>query len=392
MKRLVFLVFLFSGLAISQSVTVWTHFEGPDLQWLQTEAASFEDIFGVTVTITSLSLGEIKQKILVEESKDKLADLFLPISHSDIGPMVSSDLVANMNTYATQSYLEDLSEQARLAFTINGSLFGLPMYVEGPALIINTNLVPQSPNTFEDLIETAKSLTSSSSYGFLYDIGNFYFSYTWLSVYGGYIFAKDPEGNFNPQNIGLANADTIKGGSIIQDFRYKHGLIPRGINYALASDLFFKGQLAMTYDGPWAITNYQLANLNFIVKPLPPTQDGNSFSGFMSVNGLLINNATQNQVNTINLAKWLTRPDAQVALAEFTSKIPTSKSAISNIGARNPIVAGFAEALGSSTPIPNIPEMGKVWGPMDKALKIILESPQSDVTEALQKAIEEISK
>ncbi len=386
---LIYLTFL--NLALAQSLTVWTQFEGTDLEWLQNEAASFEALLGVPVQITPISLGEMKQKLLVEETPEA-ADLFLPITHSEIYAMATAGVLANMNSYATQEYLEDLSKQARLAFVIDDNLFGLPMYVEGPALIINTNLVPEPPNTFEDFIETAEALTAGSSYGFLYDIGNFYFSYAWLSGYGGYIFAQDENGNLNPKDVGLTNEGAIRGGTIIKDLRHKHGLIPEGIDYGVSDRLFLDSHLAMTYNGPWAVANYQLANLNVAIKPLPTTQDGVSFNGFMSVEGILMNELSENKVDAANFAKWLTRPIAQVALSEYSGKIPASQSAVSEVRISNPVVADFAEALENATPIPNIREMGNVWGPMDKALRTILESPESDVAKALNVAAKEVSR
>ena len=312
MIKLILTCLSFSSLALAQGITVWTSFEGSDLEWLQSEADSFQALLGVPVQITSLSLGEITQQLLLEEEISGAADLFLPITHNEIGAMVSAGVLADMNNYATQEYLEDLSEQARLAFVFDDNLFGLPIYVEGPALIINTNLVPQSPNTFEDFIETAKALTVGSNYGFLYDISNFYFSYVWLSGYGGYIFARDENNNLNPKDVGLANEGAIKGGKVVQDLRHKHNIFPEGVDYAVADKLFFDGQLAMTYNGPWAINNYQIAGLDIAVKPLPHTQDGSSFSGFMSVQGVLVNEFSENKIAAANFAKWLTRPVAQI--------------------------------------------------------------------------------
>ncbi len=391
MIKLILIWLNFLSLALAQGVTVWTQFEGSDLEWLQSEADSFKATLGIPVQITSLSLGEIKQQILLEEEVSVAADLFLPITHNEIDAMVSAGALANMNIYATQEYLEDLSKQARLAFVFDGNLFGLPMYVEGPALIINTSLVPQLPDTFEGFIETAKALTDGDNYGFLYDISNFYFSYTWLSGYGGYVFARDKNNNLSPKDIGLANEGAIKGGGIVQDLRHKHNILPEEIDYAAADKLFFDGQLAMTYNGPWAINNYQIAGLSVAVGPLPHTQEGGSFSGFMSVQGVLVNEFSENKIVAVNFAKWLTRPAAQISLAERSGKVPASQEAVSRVRANDPIVAGFADALADSTPIPNIPEMGKVWGPMDEALKVILASPDSDVAGALNRAVKAIA-
>lgn len=390
MVKTIFLCFIFSTVTLAQEITVWTPFTGTDLEWLQNQKSSFESLFGASVKITSLSLREIKSKILLGKSENEVVDVILPIAHNDIEAMVAQNLLVDMTSYATEEYLADLNEQTRLAFMLNSGLFGLPLYVEGPALIINTSLVTNPPSTFESFIETAKTLTNGSTYGFLYDISNFYFSYVWLSGYGGYVFARDSNGNLDPQNIGLATPEAIEGAKVLQDLRYKHGLIPAGIDYSTADQLFFENTLAMIYNGPWAIANYQAAGLNLTVRALPATKNGNSFKGFMSVQGVVINNFSKNKIYAANLAKWLTRPAAQISLAEHSSKIPSLQSVAAEIALKKPIVAEFSRALEKAIPIPNISTMGKVWGPMDKAMQTILESPDSDVSQTLKQATEKI--
>jgi maltose-binding protein MalE len=40
--------------------------------------------------------------------------------------------------------------------------------------------------------------------------------------------------------------------------------------------------------------------------------------------------------------------------------------------------------------MPNIPEMGQVWGPMGNALSVLTDDPNADVSAVLQSAVDQI--
>lgn len=392
MKKLLASLALVSslGLAAAQGVSVWSHFGDTDLEWLQSEAASFEAAFGVPVTITTVVLDEIKQQMLLSAPQGEAADLIVPVPHDQIGEMAAGGVLADMSQFATEDYLADLGEQARLAFTLNNRLFGLPMYVEGPALIVNTDLVSEVPATYEEMIATAQDLTNGDTYGFIFDVRNFYFAYNWLHSFGGYVFARDEHGSLNPDDVGLANEGAIQGAEEIRSLQFEDGLIPAGADTAVAEGLFNEGSLGMMYNGPWSIANIEAAGIPFTVVPVPPTEEGVEFSGFMGVQGILMNEFSTNKTDAANFAKWLTRPAAQVALAERSGRIPSSLAAAEEVS-DDPVIAGFAEALAIAEPMPNIPEMGNVWQPMADALAVILEGPNTNVAQALQGAVSQIS-
>lgn len=380
---------LASGFGLAQTIQVWTHFGDADLRWLQGQAASFEAAFGVEVDIVAVDFGEINQRMLLSAPEGEAADLIVTNPHDRLGELAIGGVLADMSQFATASYLEDLSEQARLAFTFGGRLYGLPLYVEGPALVINTDLVQDIPETFEEFLQTAQDLTQGDTFGFMYDINNFYFSYLWLRGEGGYVFARDAEGNLIPGDIGLANEGAVRGAELMRDLRYEYGLIPTGTDGQVASGQFTDGSLGMIYTGPWDIANFREAGINLTVIPMPPTEDGTQYAGFLGAQGILMNAFSTNQVNAANFAKWLTRPDAQVSLAEITGKIPVSQAAATRV-ADDPVIAGYAAALALAEPMPNIPEMGAVWGPAAGALESIMASPDSDAAALLEDAVSAI--
>jgi len=263
------------------------------------------------------------------------------------------------------------------------------MYVEGPALIVNKDLVSDVPESLEAMIAAAQDLTADDQFGFLYDIGNFYFSYVWINSMGGYVFGRDDIGDLDASDLGLANEGAISGVSMIKALRHEYDLIPEGTDYGVADGLFIDGALAMTYNGPWAISNYKDAGIDLAVMPLPATEDGSEFSGFMGVQGILMNEFSTNKIDAANFAKWVTRSAAQIDLALKTGKIPSSNSAAGEV-ADDPVISGFATALANAVPMPNIPEMGNVWGPMGDALTVVLESADSDVEMIMSDAASQI--
>jgi len=377
------------GLAFGQGLTVWTTFGDQTLQWLEGEAASFSAAFGVPVSVVKLDLGELAATVLRAAPQGEAADLFVGVPHDQIGNMADGGVLADMSVYATAGYLADLSEQARLAYTFAGKLFGLPMFVEGPALIVNTDLVPNLPATYEEMIALAQEMTTADTFGFMFDAPNFYFAYVYLRTFGGYVFGRDAAGSLVASDVGMANEGAVRGAQALKDLRYAYDLIPSGVNYDVANGLFVDGSLAMIYNGPWAISQYRDAGVNVAVVPMPPLADGTEFGGFMGVQGVLMNQFSTNKVDAANFAKWITRADAQVTMAGLSGRIPASESALAAVS-DDPIIQGFGTALLNSEPMPNIPQMGQVWGPAGSALSVILETEDSDVAGLLERAVAEI--
>ena len=378
------------GLAFGQGLQVWTSYEGPSLAWLRDQAAAFTAGFGVPVNVVQIAFADMEATVLRAAPQGEAADVFHGVAHDWIGNLATAGVLADMSGYATAGYLADLAEQARLAFTFSGRLFGLPTNVEGPALFVNTDLVPNPPSTYEEMIALAQELTTADTFGYMLDAGNFYFAYVYVRTFGGAVFGRDAEGSLVPSDVQLANDGAVRGVQELKDLRYRYELVPSGADYGVANGLFTDGRLAMFYTGPWETAGYNNAGLNYTVIPIPPLADGTRFGGFMGVQGIAVNQFSSDKVDAANFAKWITRSDAQVSLAQVTSRIPASQAAVAQV-ADDPIIAGFGQALVTAEPMPNIPQMGQVWTPAGNALAVIMESADSDIPSSLRRAVAEIT-
>lgn len=378
-----------AGAAFGQTLTVWTTFQDQTLDWLREQAAAFSEGFGVDVRLVRLDVGELKQQALLSAPQGEAGDVFVGVPHDQIGEMAIGGVLLDMTGYATAAYLDDLSEQARLGYTVNGRLYGLPMFVEGPALVVNNDLVTDVPDTYEAMLDLAQELTTPDTFGFMFEDTNFYYAYAWLRTHGGYVFGRDDSDTLVPTDVGLATEGAVAGAQALKDLRFARGLIPSGTTFDVANGLFVDGALAMIYTGPWSIPQYQDAGLDVSVVPVPPLADGTPFSGFMGVQGALVNQFSDLKVEAANFAKWIARPEAQVSMARLTGRIPASVSALAQVES-DPIISGFGAALLNAEAMPNIPEMGSVWTPMANALSVILEDEGSDPSAALTRAVDEI--
>lgn len=146
MKQALAVLALGLSLALAQGkITVWTHFGGPELEWLKAQAQAYEKTSGTKVEVVEVPFGDIKQKFILGAPQGQAADLVVSIPHDWLGEMAQAGVLEPMGKYVTQSYLSDLQSVAVEAFTFGGKLMGLPAFAESVALIYNKKYVKDPP-------------------------------------------------------------------------------------------------------------------------------------------------------------------------------------------------------------------------------------------------------
>jgi len=394
MKKWLLALGLLGGLALAQGkITVWTHFGGPELDWLKKEAATFERTGGTKVEVVEVPFGEIKQKFILGAPQGQAADLVVTIPHDWLGEMAQAGVLEPMDKYVTKGYLADLQEVGVEAFTFGGKLFGLPAYAESVALIYNKKYVKEPPKTWEEFLALSQKLTTGSTFGFLYNIGDPYFNFGFFKAYGvDNVFGKDAKGNLDPNKLLLQGEAAEKALGFIRDLRYKYRLVPEGVDYGVADGAFKDGAAAMIINGPWALGDYKKAKIDFGIAPFPtPPGAKNPWGPFLGVQGVVVNAYSKNKTAAVNFAKTLVSGAAQVSFNQAGGRIPVSKSAVKTLE-KDPVVAGFSKVFPLGTPMPNIPEMGKVWGPWGNAINLAVQKADSNLKKIVEEMVSEIRK
>lgn len=394
MRKVLLTLFLalFGSVFAQGTITVWTHFGGPELQYLQSSAQSFEKATGTKVTIVTVPFGDIKQKFILGAPQGKAADLVVTLPQDQMGEMAVAGVLEPLDKYVTQNYVSSLEPVAVDAFTYGGKLFGMPMFAESVALIYNKKLVPNPPKNWDEFLAMAQKMTTGDSFGFLYNEADPYFNFGFFNMNGAYVFGKNADGSANTSDIGLGGDAGVAALNFIKDLRYKYGLVPDGVDYGVADGAFKDGALAMILNGPWALGDYKKAGLDFGVMPFPtPTGASKTWGPFVGVQGVVVNAYSKDKVAAVNFAKFLVTPDSQIAFNEAGGRIPVSKSAVAQLSS-DPVVKGFTDSIALGTPMPNVPEMGKVWGPLGDAIKLAQAKQDSNTTQIASDMVSQIQK
>ena len=386
-KALTLLSLALLGQASAATLTVWTHFGENELVWLRDQAKTFEAKTKNKVNIVSVPFDDLTTKFLQSAPKGQGPDLIVTQAHDRIGQMAAAGVIEPMDKYVTSK--TDLDKTAVQAMTYKGKLFGIPMFAESVALIYNKKLVPQAPTTWNALLSAAQSAQKAGNLGFVMPLDNAYLTYGFTSAYGGYVF-KNNGGTLNTKDLGLGNAGAVKAAGFINDLRYKYNLIPEGITGDAVKSAFTQGRAAMMISGPWDIDDIRKAGIDFGIAPFPtPPGASGKWSPFVGVQGTVMNAYSKNKAVAAQFAKAITTADAQISFNKAGGRIPVSLAARTKLKS-NPVVAGFSRTISAGTPMPNIPEMGSVWGPWTNAITQVAQKPGQNYSQILTKAVTEI--
>ncbi|MER3480143.1 MAG: maltose ABC transporter substrate-binding protein [Meiothermus sp.] len=390
-RSLLAVAVLAMGLAMAQGkLTVWTHYGGPELTWLKQQAETFKKTSGTPVEVVEVPFGDIQNKFILGAPQGQAADLIVSIPHDWVGAMASAGVLEPMGKYATPSYLQGLGDVAVQALSYKNQLFALPMFAESVALIYNKKYVKTAPKTWEEFLKVAQENTTGNRFGFLYNIGDPYFNYGFFTAYGGSVFAGGA-GNLNAGELRLGGEAGVKALNFIKDLRYKYKLVPEGVDYGVADGAFKDGSLAMIINGPWAIGDYKKAKIDFGIASFPAPPGGSAWKPFVGVQGVAINAYSKNKTAAANFAKLLVSEQSQISFNQAGGRIPVSKAAVAKLK-DDPVVAGFSPVIASGSPMPNIPEMGKVWGPWGNAIQQAIQKPDTNVQKIVDDMVAEIRK
>lgn len=382
-------VVLVGGLAHAQGLSVWTPATGTMLDTLRQEARAFEGAFEVEVEISSLPEGELALRMVSDAADGEAADVVAWLPHVRLASLQAEGVLGDLSGVVTSGYLDTVGPNAHRALGSAEGAYALPMSVEGPALLYDRNVVKQLPRDYPAFVERARALTDEGRYGFLVDASNFYFAYGWLRTFGGYLFGGGNEAP-HPGDVGLASDGSVRGIAALRALVHEYEVIPPDVDYQTAHAAFRGGRAAMFYSGPWAVGPAREAGIDVGVAPMPPLQDGTSWTAWMEVRGAAVNPYTAASREAANLVKWLARPQAQATYARRAGAVPAAPEAFEALPDGN-VYAAFGEALLAADPIPTVPEMGGVWGPMGRALARILNDPSADVRAELTAAAREIA-
>ena len=337
-------------------LTIWT--DQDRLAVMQELAAAYEATHSVDVVV---------------ESPDDLLGDFMSTAPAGEGPDIAifaHDRVAELYGAGLLSPLEldtptDFVQTALNAMTIDSHLYALPYATEILAMFYNTALVPTPPTSWVELHTMGLALQTSGdvTWGFALS-GTTYDAYPLMTANGGYVFGKNPDGSWNTDDLGIGSAGMIAFGETANAWNLEAFLNP-SIDWQDAHDLFKAGEVPWIMAGPWALEQIRDSGVPYAIHNFP------SGYPFLGVQGFVINAFSPDQALAASfLTDFLADDYPMTRLYEEGNRPPAYIPVLNTI--TDPDMLAFGQVAASAEPMPNIPEMGCVWGPWGNALTFIV--------------------
>lgn len=274
------------------------------------------------------------------------------------------------------------------ATTYRGKVYGVPLEVRVLALFYNRALLPDAPVSSKEMAAQAKRLTSPElgKFGLGTWYTDFYYHAPLMNAYGGRVFGDAGEPTLNsPPNV--------KSVYLLRSW-LRQGFLPAAPTTSLITSLFNEGKLGMVIAGP-SFAQDIAPSIQFAVAPLPVVDeaDGKPMRPWMTVQGVYLAATSRNKPAALDLALYLTDLPAGVTLAVEGRMLPAHAGVYLDGKVTGDLVMqGFRRQLETAAPMPNLPGMNRIWGPLGRALEAVAERrllPRDALNQAQREILED---
>ncbi|MBL8160451.1 MAG: extracellular solute-binding protein [Anaerolineae bacterium] len=252
------------------------------------------------------------------------------------------------------------------AAQVGGETWGVPTNAGNHLMLMyNKSLVETAPDTWEDLIATAKGITEANPeiQGFAYNLNEPFWFLPFVHGFGGSTY--DAEGN-----MVLDSQSWVDAYAFVQNLKFTEEVVPQECDYACANDLFKEGSVAMIINGDWAIGEYlnteqspALGEENLGLAPWPALPNGERPMPFTAGKFVSVPNTVEGAQldGVVSFVTWLTTDASAVeAYALGTSRLPAIAE-VTVDAESNPILAASAAALQTGIGMPADPTLRCMW-------------------------------
>jgi maltose/maltodextrin transport system substrate-binding protein len=294
--------------------------------------------------------------------------------HDRVGEWAKSGLIVPVRP--GRRVREEIDESAWKAFQYRGRTWGYPIAIEAIGLIVNTALVPRPPATFEEIFALDRALAAQGRKAILWDYNKSFFTWPLIAGPGGYVFARDPRGDYDPSRVGVNSEGALQGALMLQRL-VSEGVMPRGARYSDMEAQFAAGKVAMMISGPWAWDNVRRSRIEFTVAPVPSI-GGKPSRPFVGVLGCMITAPSrQKDIAREFIENHLLKVESLKTIsADVPLGTPANKAYYAEL-AGDPRIRATMDNARAGEPIPNIPETGRFFPAMDAALEAITQGRQA---------------
>lgn len=289
------------------------------------------------------------------------------IAHDQAGTLVDNGLLAVVDLGDKAG---DFAPVALDACTFGGELYCLPYATENMAFFYNKDLVETAPATWEEVLSVGQALKAEGKTNYVMAVtGTTYDVYPLYTSMGGYIFGKNADGSWNPEDLGVDSEGMIAGVKWLAD-GVAAGDLPADWDWANNHALFETGEAPFIMAGPWALGRIRESGVNYGIANFPG--GGYPFAG---TQGFFVSAQSENVLLAqAFLNEFIATEELMLKFYEVGQRPPAYLPALAKV--EDPDIAAFAAAGVNANMMPAIPAMGSVWGSWNDSVVIARDGKQ----------------
>lgn len=400
----VFSVLVLAGCAAEEDkvrISIWHTRDSAERAFLEAKVAEYNAMHDDREVTTLYYSPEDLRRVFIIAAVGGQGPEIIYSAADDVSIFAVADATQPLDDLFPQTFFDAFTEDGIIQWENETWMIGdqVGTYL---AFVYNKDLMPEPPETLDDLIEKAQALTRdvdgdghTDQYGFTWNYTEPFFFIPFLTSYGGWVM--DEEGNPT-----LDTEATVKAIQFVLDLRDRYHVIPRESDYNTAEALFKNGapqsrepqRAAAIINGPWAYGGYGEIGINYGLARIPlNTETGLWSAPMVTTRGFSVNqNVTEDEMPYVrDVIEYLTSTEAQTYAAEHLAIIPTRK-AVRNapVVQENERLQAALRQVEISKPMPIEPQMRQIWDGMRGPYQLVMNGAVSaeEGARLMQEAVE----
>ena len=225
---------------------------------------------GISVAVQTVA-NDLQPNFVTANQAGNGPDIVLG-AHDWIGNLVQNSAIRPvvLSPEAESNY----SDIALKAVTYDGQIYATPYAVECLGLFVNKALTSVTqPASIEEMIEAGKAAGTELVLSQVVDEkGDAYNMEPIYTAAGGYMFGKNPDGSYDPNDLGIGKEGSIKAAEKIRQLG-QQGVLRKSVTTANHISLFTDGKAPYLISGPWALADIKKAGIDYQLTRIPGFKD-----------------------------------------------------------------------------------------------------------------------
>lgn len=350
--------------ARAEPIRLWHAYGGAEEAALREAVREFERRTGEEVDLLAVAFGAYLAKLESAIPTGRGPDVFID-AHERLTTYVDAGLLRPI----TGDVPDSLPPESLAPLRQGDALYGLPLSLKCAALYLNTDLLPETPESLDAL---ARAQLPEGTFPLVMEAENGYYVAAILHSLGGQLLTDEGEYDFE----GEAAERTASWLAA----RVSDRTIPDEATGELVQRLFASGDAAAAISGPWLAPDLP-EGLHWRVVPLPPLQDGGEpLEPFLTVEAAFAASQPEgdergNAEAVEALIRFLAGTSGSRIRATVGRQVVADEEAWgdSRLG-HDEFLTTFRRAASRARPMPTHPRMRMTFVPVQRALRRVLRS------------------